>query len=176
MTNEEMERAVDKAREIPGWTMRSELLVLARLASQVREGGLILEIGGLRGRSTVAMALCTMARVFVVDSFVEGHATAMLDWLSNTQPFSHVMLWRLDSRAAVKRWRLPIDLLFVDGGHSYEEAHSDIFGFGPYVPSKGHIVVHDWGTPDVKRAATEWMEAYGWQVCEQVGDLIVLRR
>lgn len=36
-----------------------------------------------------------------------------------------------------------VDLLFIDGDHSYEGAKEDFYSYGPLVRSGGHIVLHD---------------------------------
>jgi predicted O-methyltransferase YrrM len=38
---------------------------------------------------------------------------------------------------------LPLDVLYVDGDHSYIGAHNDLFKFGPLVKSGGLILIHD---------------------------------
>ncbi len=47
-----------------------------------------------------------------------------------------------DSRKV--RWNRTIDLLFVDGGHTYEVVRSDIERFGPHVVAGGIMAVHDY--------------------------------
>lgn len=54
----------------------------------------------------------------------------------------------------------PIDLLIVDGGHSYDQVKADIAAWLPHVRPSAWVVFHDYGTEDgmwqmVKRAADE---------------------
>lgn len=40
-------------------------------------------------------------------------------------------------------WRRPLDLLFVDGGHTEEAAQADFTGWAPHVSIGGALLVHD---------------------------------
>ncbi len=55
-----------------------------------------------------------------------------------------------DSRQVA--WDRQIDLLFVDGGHTYEVVRSDIERFGPHVVAGGIMAVHDYAR------STEYLE------------------
>lgn len=52
-----------------------------------------------------------------------------------------------DSKAVAKDWRLhwPIDLVFVDGDHTYEGAAGDLLGWFPFLKPGGFISIHDYG-------------------------------
>ena len=40
-------------------------------------------------------------------------------------------------------WAHPIDLLFIDGGHTDEAARADLRGWAPWVRAGGALVIHD---------------------------------
>jgi len=40
-------------------------------------------------------------------------------------------------------WRTPLDLLFIDGGHSMEAAQADFDGWAPWVRTGGALLIHD---------------------------------
>ncbi|MFG1925376.1 class I SAM-dependent methyltransferase [Cryptosporangium sp. NPDC048952] len=40
-------------------------------------------------------------------------------------------------------WAHPIDLLFIDGGHTDEAAQADLRGWAPWVRAGGALVIHD---------------------------------
>lgn len=62
------------------------------------------------------------------------------------------------SQDAVVGWNLPIDLLFIDGDHSYDGAKRDWDLFSPFVSKFGVVVFHDtiWDIrPDPKWARAD---------------------
>jgi predicted O-methyltransferase YrrM len=54
-----------------------------------------------------------------------------------------VTLVRQDSVSAAKEWTKPIDLLFIDGDHSYEGAKADWINFSKFINPFGLVVFHD---------------------------------
>nr|MCW2727855.1 hypothetical protein [Aeromicrobium sp.] len=47
------------------------------------------------------------------------------------------------SSAISRWWRTPVDLVFVDGGHTDEHAQNDFHGWSPWVRLGGALVIHD---------------------------------
>ena len=47
------------------------------------------------------------------------------------------------SNDAVKNWTLPIDVLFIDGDHTYEGVRDDWNNFSPFVKKGGVVYFHD---------------------------------
>jgi predicted O-methyltransferase YrrM len=150
----------------------------ALLYRVVRDAGkaTIVEIGRFKGGSTLIMATA-MAPGSVIWSY-DLHVAAradlsgpgldaeLLDALSRLGRTEGVNLEVGDSRAV----EIPagaIDVLFIDGDHSYEGAKADIERWGPYVREGGHMLLHDAvGTggfatafPGVQRAASEIVPA-----------------
>jgi predicted O-methyltransferase YrrM len=60
-----------------------------------------------------------------------------------------VSIIRSYSDAAAREWRLPIDLIFIDGDHSYEGVKRDWELFLPHIKPSGIVVFHDtmWDLP-----------------------------
>jgi predicted O-methyltransferase YrrM len=114
------------------------------------------EIGSARGQSAcyVGMALKHAGRghLYAIDPH---EATAWNDSIgSNTLDDMRRNLASLDldacvtiirkySDAAAKEWSRPIDLLFIDGDHSYEGVKRDWDLFAPHVRPFGMVVFHD---------------------------------
>jgi predicted O-methyltransferase YrrM len=40
-------------------------------------------------------------------------------------------------------WRTPLQLLFIDGGHSEDAAHQDFDGWAKWVSAGGALIIHD---------------------------------
>lgn len=55
----------------------------------------------------------------------------------------HVEIIRDTSVNAAARWMLPIDMIFIDGDHSYEGVKRDWELFSPFVRQFGVVVFHD---------------------------------
>ena len=62
---------------------------------------------------------------------------------------AQVSIIRSYSDAAAREWRLPIDLIFIDGDHSYEGVKRDWELFVPHVKPSGVVIFHDtlWDLP-----------------------------
>ena len=60
-----------------------------------------------------------------------------------------VSIIRSHSDAAARNWSLPIDLIFIDGDHSYEGVKRDWELFVPHVKPSGIVIFHDtiWDLP-----------------------------
>lgn len=48
-----------------------------------------------------------------------------------------------DSPRMAARWRYPLTLLFIDGGHTETAAHNDYEGWAPRIAMGGALVIHD---------------------------------
>ena len=91
-------------------------------------------------------------------------------------------------------WDRPIDLLFLDGGHTYEVIRSDIETFGPHVVAGGVMAIHDYARSDeyleerailhpnrpplgVRKAVDELCtEDQGWKVLAIVDSIKAFRK
>jgi len=47
------------------------------------------------------------------------------------------------SKLASKAWNTQLDLVFIDGGHSFEAAHLDYRSWASHVRLGGHLAIHD---------------------------------
>jgi hypothetical protein len=126
------------------------------------------EIGTYCGKSTVYLghaATVTDARVVTVDHHRgseehqigwEYHDAALADpeGRLDTLPelrrtlaaaeLEEIVVPIIGRSAEVARWwRHPIDLLFIDGGHTDQAAQADLRGWAPWVRPGGALVIHD---------------------------------
>ncbi len=116
----------------------------------------VVEIGSAQGNSTchIGMALKAngMGRLYAIDPHTQT------DWndtdsvntygilrsnLRNLKISNHVQIVRKTSDEAFKDWKLPIDLLFIDGDHSYDGVKRDWEMFSPFVREFGVVIFHD---------------------------------
>ncbi len=156
-------QAIQAAVNVDGWTKPEELGRLYDLA--FRAVGPIVEIGSHWGRSTVALALGSMAGskqpVYAVDSFVgvpaedrptdkdgkrpgEGSSSqAQLEaTLINNGCRDIVIIMAMTSEQALPYLPAP-GLVFVDGGHEYPDVSQDLKLYLPFIIPGGSVICHD---------------------------------
>lgn len=156
---------------VPGWESDAEQEYLLHKGAGVPEDGVIVEIGGEFGMSASLFAKGAKADVdiYTVDLF-PGTLLAMHKAnLAEAGYGNRTNQVTGDSKTIGKNWRTPIDLLFVDGDHSYGGALHDLTIWSAYVKPLGVIAVHDCVTPanvaphalhfEVTQAVNEWLLA-----------------
>lgn len=155
----------------------------------------IVEIGSYRGKSFVLMARGSLvgggvrggARITAIDPHMVGDDSprfafdsedrAVLLQAASRHGVSHLLNEMvMTSRQALDRWDgRPIDLLWVDGDHSYEAAKFDLESWGAFVRPGGIIAAHDYAPrfPGVIRAWDETVTPQrGWGPTKQVRSLV----
>jgi predicted O-methyltransferase YrrM len=88
------------------------------------------------------------------------------------------------SHEAVVGWNDRIDLLFIDGDHSYEGVRQDFEDWTPHLAEHGRVALHDarlgpaWTSPDdgPVRLLAELAESSDWVMIHGVDSLAVLQR
>ncbi len=77
-----------------------------------------------------------------------------------------VKIIRYDSKAI--SWGGKIDLLYIDGGHNYDQVSGDLENFSRHVRRNGYMILDDYGKRhlEVTEAVDEYLKAYsgGWEV------------
>ena len=176
--------AVNNAQVVRPLTEINERECVARLAAEVKAGGLMVEIGCLYGGMTAVMGLANpKAEIISIDDF---------SWHPNddvpTSPellmanmgrvgVTNVQVITGDSREIGKIWDKQIDFLWVDGGHSFDYIYKDLCNFGPFAQV---IAAHDYGNPywpSIQEAVEKFVsENNVWEISEVAGTVVVLRR
>ncbi|AQA04992.1 hypothetical protein BVC93_24205 [Mycobacterium sp. MS1601] len=166
---QQTDRLFALADRVTGFMPADEGRALFDAASSYLAGGVGVEIGTYCGKSTVllgAAALNTDSVVYTIDHHHgseehqpgwEYHDTTMVDThtgLFDTLPtFRHTLdeMALPDNVIAVvgkspvvaRHWRTPLNLLFIDGGHTEEAAQRDFEGWAPWVQTGGALLIHD---------------------------------
>jgi hypothetical protein len=153
--------ALDAVRDVEGWMTDGQARRLWDRASEVRDGGRIVEIGSYRGRSAVILARAAASNVEVVaiDPHAgndrgpqEIHGTSdegeadhqkFLANLAAAGVQDRVRHVRQPSQSAGAEVDDPIDLLYIDGAHRYAPARDDIREWGARVAPSGTMLIHD---------------------------------
>ena len=167
--------AVQKAQTIRPLSEINERECLARLASEVPAGGRIVEIGCLYGGTTGVLALANpYAEVIAIDDFswhppddIPTSAQLVRENMKSIGA-ENVSILEGDSSEIGASWSDPIDLLFVDGGHTFDIAFSDLIKIGLHAKV---IAVHDYENRywlGVKEAVTRFREEHA-ESCQLIG-------
>lgn len=162
-------RLFDLADEVIGFMPADEGRALYDAAIRFLDHGVAVEIGTYCGKSTVllgAAAAETGSVLYTIDHHHgseehqpgwEFHDTSMVDPVSGR--FDTLPMFRrtLDAAAlddtivavvgkstvVARGWRTPLQLLFIDGGHSETAAQQDLEGWARWVAPGGALVIHD---------------------------------
>jgi precorrin-6B methylase 2 len=183
--------AVEVARVVRPLTEINERECVARLASEVLPGGQIVEIGCLYGGMTAVMGLANPdVRIVSIDDFswhpADDVETSKLLLMTNMAKVGvkNVSCIEGDSRVIGKTWgqvgsevSQHIDLLWIDGGHSFDYVYADLSNFGPFADV---IAVHDYDNPhwtSIRQAVERFLREHEeWAIDEVVGTVCVLRK
>lgn len=135
---------------IPTDTTAQELIKLAKLAKATC-GGIIVEIGSYLGASSIVMAKANRHGVIYCidtwqnDAMSEGSWDTMSTFFHNTRHCKNIVPIRMWSTEAADKTPQEVDMIFIDGDHSYEGVKKDIDLYFPKIKSGGIIAMHDIG-------------------------------
>lgn len=151
--------------DIIGYMRDNELSVLSELAKQVPVNGVIVELGSMFGRTAVAWATSADPSVTVIcvdefpdeESFTgiafpedptrpkEGQSYRTYElFLQNTHPYKNIKHLRGHSPYDIVYTGEPIDLLFVDLGHTNPPDWDSIEYFSKWLKPSHILCGHDY--------------------------------
>lgn len=162
-------RLFQLAESVIGFMPADEGQALFDAAVHYLRGGAAVEIGTYCGRSTVllgAAAAQSDSVLYTIDHHHgseehqpgwEFHDTTMVDPVSGRFDTLPTFRRTLDaaglddtivavvgkSTVVARDWRTPLQLLFIDGGHSEQAAQADYDGWAKWVQVGGALVIHD---------------------------------
>jgi predicted O-methyltransferase YrrM len=161
---EHVENLVEKAKTVSGYMSEKELQFLAEHAAY---SYFTIEVGTWQGRS--ATVLSKSLRLICVDKFdgmLEGKkiSESQLDVVKEKfKEFPNVQFLQGDSTDLASNFPNDCaDLILIDGGHSYDQAKSDIEKYFDKLRIGGKMVVHDYAIDwtDVMKACDEFAETH----------------
>lgn len=134
-----------------------ERLTLYRHARRQMAGSILLEIGSYLGASSCFLAAGTSeirgggGKVYCVDTWqneamTEGKRDTWTAFQKNTFRYRTIIVsHRGQSVDVAKNFHEKIDLLFIDGNHSYEGCRLDVESWLPHLKPNGLVIMHDYG-------------------------------
>jgi hypothetical protein len=152
------------SNDIEGWMSPGELNYLYHTAKDMDS---IIEVGSWKGRSTHALLSGCRGKVIAIDTWkgTQGeagnpHVEAVEHdifndcFMKNVGHFENLEAWPMTSLEAAAR--VPdksVDMVFIDGDHSYEAVKADIAAWTP--KARKLLCGHDWQWHTVQEAVTE---------------------
>ena len=153
------QRQIEQALEgVEGWFSPLEAWVLHESIRDLSPGReiTVVEIGSSRGRSTIAAAHALLARagggiLYAIDPQDDVAFEELRANLSRAGVESVVRPLRATSHEAREQFGAePIDLIFIDGSHEYEDVRDDLRDWLPLLRPGGIVALNDpfwWGVP-----------------------------
>ena len=141
---------LDREAPVGAFSTYDAEILIAQL-EKLEPGQLYLEVGVDKGKSLWISKQ-------VVKEGVEVHGVDLREDPGVTGAVFH----RGDSVAIAKDWDKKIDVLFIDGDHSYEGCKRDIEAWLPHLKENGVMLFHDCdeSSPGVVRAVSEFVDTY----------------
>jgi hypothetical protein len=126
----------------------SDSAVAVPFIESIPKNGVYLEIGVNKGKSLY------IARQ-VADKSVKVYGVDV----RKDPKVEGTIFWQQDSKLGPPE-KIEIDVLFIDGDHTYEGCKADIDAWTPYVKPGGTVIFHDAdeGGPGILRAITEYID------------------
>lgn len=179
-------RAGSVARDIPTHMSRAELNCLYQLAASLADSPTLLEIGSYLGASSrfLAAGMPAAGRLYCVDTWQnetmpEGPRETLPEFRRNVAPFadSITVVQKNSNDLSAEDIRLPLDLVFIDGDHSYGAVKRDFETVAPWLGDGKILAFHDCTYFEgVSRVVGEAMATGGWQIGGNVDSLVWLRK
>lgn len=153
--------------DIMGWMSGMEL---HRLYTQAKEMTTIIEIGSWKGRSTHALLSGCHGDVYAIDHFQgspgeEQHEEARENpeavyniFMHHCGKFNNLHVIKADSTSSEAMSKAPrtVDMIFIDGAHTYEAVKRDLEIWAP--KAKKLICGHDYQWEGVAKAVKEYFK------------------
>jgi predicted O-methyltransferase YrrM len=181
------------AFQIQSQVTEEEYDLLYDLASKV-VAGCIVEIGSFHGRSTIALAQGSTNGGYNIPIYaIEPHEiftgicggkfgpkdrTKFFQNMLKAKCTEIVRLVNLSSEIVSKGWRQKVQLLWLDGDHTYEGVKRDFESWEPHLTKNAVIAFHD-STDDnlgPKKLINELLSAGDYSVSKQIHLTTVLQR
>jgi predicted O-methyltransferase YrrM len=155
------------AEAATGFMPTAEGMALYETAVRYARVGPVVEIGTYQGKSTIYLAAGARPQVVITVDHHRGseehqpgweyhdptlieESTGRIDTLPRLRETLHkagleddVVVVVASSQRAAQMWSQPLGLLFIDGGHTDEQAQADYESWALHVARHGALAIHD---------------------------------
>ncbi len=133
--------------------------------------GVLLEIGRKYGGSTVIMAASLdQGSLYSIDIVMHKQVK------ENIRPYKD-KIHLITGNSKEIEWNTKLDLVFVDGDHSFVGVKRDVEKFTPFINLGGYVVFHDViGKKSELRPVITKLLKNGWAKMENADSMLVLQK
>lgn len=133
--------------------------------------GEILEVGSYKGRSTICLALSSpKSNITAVDSYPPKFRKAKSEFIKNTYGYK-ISHFFMPSVKLARKWQTPLDLIMIDGNHSYRSVKADLESWYPHLKSGSYMMFHDYNVNYDTHVPPQYDDRYGIRkVIDQMGN------
>jgi len=128
---------------------------LYKLSFSTKGSGEIVEIGTNVGKTAIALAYGQKVKkgksIYSIDIYEHPDIKKNLEKAEVADYVNRIIM---PSHKMAKEWQKPIELLWIDGDHSYQGVCYDIKNWTPFVAVGGVIAFHDY--PGHRRSKEVW--------------------
>ena len=179
--------SLSSAKQIHTHMTIRELNTLYDLATACGKSASVLEIGSYLGASSCYLAAALAhqdGHLFCVDTWEnqtmpEGEYDTFGEFNNNTKALvQYISSIKKNSRDLVEAdIKHPLNLVFIDGDHSYAAVKNDYEKVAPWIVDGGVLAFHDSiHFEGVSRTIGEALASGGWQLNGHVDNLLWLRK
>jgi predicted O-methyltransferase YrrM len=166
---------------------KRELKYLSHCMQDIREGGIVVELGSYKGESAMALGhgikkYGKNAKLFCVDPFVPVKLSEnpskgekkfnknlrkynmRLIFEKNMAKYPHSTLQEKSEDAHVRFQFTPIDFIYIDAEHTFKAVLNDIRKWINHINIGGVMCGHDYNLPDVKRAVDSYFSTDEYKI------------
>ena len=159
-SNMELNKIYDNVKKIKSTSFIEEVMLLYGYVKELPMNCTIVELGTGLGRSAAAMAYAckgTSRKIYTVDNYVQGKKFTdhvQSDWSADSAKkniealglgeYVQFFNCKTTDPNLLLAIPTPIQFIFIDAGHSYEEVKADIAFWKPHIAKDGIICGHDW--------------------------------
>lgn len=166
-----------------------EIALMRKIVRKLPKNAIVVEIGSFKGRSTNVIAdelkYANGGLIHAIDLWKgntgwrdDFDTDVMKTFLNNVKYNSHVIIpVRSDSKKAYKQFKdNSVDMVFIDGDHSYEGVKADIQNFAPKIKTSGFLLLHDALEKSVIQAIQESELKYEADLFDISESLVVFKK